>query len=69
MNKKDPSFYFPVIILKFLAFISLKSVTLNKLEKPLKVNDAASRIMFKWEPKITFAEGIKNTINSSMRSS
>ena len=69
MNKKDPSFYFPVIILKFLAFISLKSVTLNKLEKPLKVNDAASRVMFKWEPRITFAEGIKNTINSSMRSS
>jgi len=66
MNKKDLSFYFPVIILKFLAFISLKSVTLNKLEKSLKINDEASRVMFKWKPKVTFADGIKNTINNTM---
>ena len=64
LDKSRPDFYTPAWLLKIGALVFNKTEMMNKLTKPLLVNDKKTRERFNWEPSLSFEKGMKKTIDS-----
>ena len=67
LNKAKPDFYIPTGLLQFGAFIINKTEMMNKLTKPLLINDNETRENFNWEPSLDFEIGMHKTIDSLIK--